>query len=121
MKITDLYTRLLQESQEVGPEQSLAHHMPTTVAFPDLDPYYDFYRFVVAMAGQPDPEQFKEDPKYLKNIPVAVAYTDAERDMIEQVARHAGIKHTVLTLGNSRELPDTNTRSPVARRGKMDD
>ena len=120
MKITDLYTRMLQEAREVGPEQNLAHHMPTTVAFPDLDPYYDFYRFVVAMAGQPDPEQFKEDPKYLKNIPVAVAYTDAEREMIEQVARHAGIKHTVLTLGSSRELPDTNTKSPVARRYSMD-
>ncbi len=120
MKILDLYRHILKESQEVGPEQSLAHHMPTTVAFPDLDPYYDFYRFVVAMAGQPDPEQFREDPRYLKNIPVAVAYTDAEREMIERVCKNAGIKHTVLTLGHSRELPDTNIKSPVAKRHSMD-
>lgn len=120
MKILDLYQHMITEGKEIGPEQSLAHHMPTTVAFPGLDPYYDFYRFVVAMAGQPDPEQFKEDPRFLKNIPVAVAYTDAEREMIERVCKNAGIKHAVLTLGHSRELPDTNTKSPVAKRHSMD-
>ena len=120
MKIVDLYKHMIQEAQQRSAEHNLVHNMPTTVAFPDLDPYYDFYRFVVAMAGSPDPDTIHDDPKYLKNIPVAVAYTDVERDMIERVTKRLGIKHTVLTLGNSQELPDTHVHSPVARRRSLD-
>lgn len=121
MKIIDLYKNVLLEANKIGPEHSLVHNMPTTVAFPDLDPYYDFYRFVIALAGAPDPNTIHDDPKYLKNIPVAVAYTDVEKDMIERVTKRLGLRHTVLTLGSSQELPDTHIHSPVARRGKMDD
>jgi hypothetical protein len=42
MKILDLYQHMVTEGKEIGPEQSLAHHMPTTVAFLALIPIMIF-------------------------------------------------------------------------------
>jgi hypothetical protein len=93
--------------------------MPDTMSFPDMDPYYEYYRFVVAMAGSPEANGPSEISP-LRNIPLAVAYTPQEADMIRKVCRKMGINPELVSHGNSKELPEIHTVSPVPKRGKLE-
>ena len=112
----DISTKTLRgkNSIEHGLPPSFTHSMPATHAFPDMDGYYQFYRFVIAMAGHPDSDI---EPHYsrMRDIPIAVAYTKAEHDMIHATAKRMGFKTDELAYHGSTELPDTYTVSPVMK------
>ena len=129
MRITDLYGDLFEAvtNADIKPEvpagknrikkglpPSFQHSMPATHSFPDMDGYYQFYRFVVAMAGHPDNDSL---PLYsrMRDIPIAVAYTKQEHDMIHATAKRMGFKPDELAYEGSHELPDTYTKSPVMK------
>jgi len=128
MRITDLYGDLFEASASgLKPEvpagnnkikrglpPSFQHSMPATHSFPDMDNSYGFYRFVVAMAGMPEKNEVVDDVA-LRDIPIAVAYTKEEHDMIHAAAERMGIKPDELAYEGSHELPDTYTKSPVMK------
>lgn len=119
MRITDLYADLFENAPNMGKvvaglPPSFQHSMPSTHAFPDMDNYYGFYRFVIAMAGEPDDSSIPLQSQ-MRDIPVAVAYTKQEHDMIHKVAKRMGVEPLEIAYHGSRELPDTYTKSPVMR------
>lgn len=118
MKIHHLYQEIF-EAKDPKVHDLLSHHMPHTLTFPDMDPNYEFYRFVVAMAGTPETNNAGEESP-LRDIPLAVAYAPQEAEMIHKVCHKMGIKHTVLANQHSRELPTTHKVSPVPKRRKFE-
>jgi hypothetical protein len=129
MRISDLYGDLFEAvtNKDIKPEvpagknsikkglpPSFQHSMPATHSFPDMDAGYGFYRFVVAMAGSPDSNDVDMNIA-MRDIPIAVAYTKQEHDMIHAVAEKMGIKPDELAYHGSHELPDTYTTSPVMK------
>jgi len=118
MKIHDLYQKLF-ESVEADMPETFSHTMPHTMSFPSMDPYYEYYRFVIAMAGHPESNSIPlESP--LRNIPLAVAYTPEEFDMIKAVCKRMGKKPSELAYKKSQEPTTVNKVSPVAKRGKFE-
>lgn len=122
MRVHDLYGDLFENAPSVGAvvaglPPSFQHSMPATHAFPDIDNYYGFYRFVIAMAGEPgEPgESIIPLQSNMRDIPVAVAYTKQEHDMIHRTARRMGSKAIELAYQGSQEQPDTYTKSPVMK------
>lgn len=119
MRITDLYGDLFENAPPMGKvaaglPPSFQHSMPATHAFPDMDNYYGFYRFVIAMAGEPDDDRIPLQSN-MRDIPVAVAYTQQEHDMIHKTAKRMGANPKELAYKGSKELPDIYTVSPVMK------
>lgn len=88
--------------------------IPDSEYWPDLDnssPYHSF-RFSVAMAGEPEVSMAKEGPSGQKLV--TVAYTKAERDIIDATAKTMGYKPKQLSTPGSTETDDVHTTSPVA-------
>ena len=88
--------------------------MPGAHIYPELDSSsgYLAYRFGVAMAGMPDQKMDVAGPTGLKMI--TIGYTQAEEDILNATAGMIGTPKVRLTPGGSKELKDTNTKSPVA-------
>lgn len=119
MRVHELYGDLFENAPSMGKvvtglPPSFQHSMPSTHAFPDMDNYYGFYRFVIAMAGEPDDSSIPLQTS-MRDIPIAVAYTKQEHDMIHRVAKRMGVKPLELAYHGSSEMPDTYTKSPVMR------
>lgn len=91
------------------------HTLPRTVILPDMDLYYEFYRFVMAMACHPELENNPESIKPLRDVPMVVAYTPQEYEMIKAVAARMGQRIEEIAFDGSREPPGGNTVSPVAK------
>lgn len=118
MRITDLYSDLF-ESPGANAGQSripdgFKYSLPHTHAFPSMDNYYGFYRFVIAMAGHPENGDRPLENE-MRDVPVAVAYTKAEHEKIHAVAKRMGVTPIEVAYNGSMELPDTYTKSPVMR------
>lgn len=82
------------------------------VTIPDMDGFYEFYRFMTLTAGEPDykiPATGK-----LRDNPTALPYSDTEMDMINKSAKRMGKSVVKVTPGGKQETKDTNKSSPVA-------
>lgn len=89
--------------------------------FPDMDQYYELYRFSLAMA-QAGRDGLEIDPrKDLADAPMTLSYSDADEEIIQQAARKMGKKGKRLTTSHSEELKDTGKSSPVAQRKELKD
>ena len=125
MRLTDLYGDLFENAPVLGKvvaglPPSFQHSMPATHAFPDMDNYYGFYRFVIAMAGESGEPAEPGDYQIplqsnMRDIPVAVAYTTQEHEMIHRTAKRMGATPQELAYQGSREQPDIYTVSPVMK------
>lgn len=89
--------------------------LPKTVILPDMDLYYEFYRFVMAMACHPELEGKPESNKPLRDVPMVVAYTPQEYEMVKAVAARMGQRVEEIAFDGSMEAPGGNTVSPVAK------
>lgn len=122
MKLADLYGDLFEAVTEPdikdpisgGLVPNFIHSMPSTHVLSGMDQYYQYYRFLVAVAGYPEDNDVPLR-SFVKDWPIAVAYTPQEHEMIHKVASRMGIKPTEIAYTGSRELPDTNTVSPVMK------
>lgn len=103
-----------KESLDPVPKKAI----PNVHQYSDLDnssPYHS-YRFGVALAGMPDYPAALEGPFQQKLI--TIGYTDADEEIIKATGKHLGFQGVVITSKTSKELPDTNTVSPVANWNK---
>ena len=89
--------------------------LPRTVILPDMDLYYDFYRFVSDMACHPEIEGTPKKRRSLRDVPLVVAYTPQEYEMVKAVAERMGQRMEEIAFEGSQEPPGGNTVSPVAK------
>jgi hypothetical protein len=85
--------------------------LPRTFVFPDMNGF-EFYRFVIALASYPELNKSFFEFSPLRDIPMAIARSDQEAEMIKTVAKLIGKKYEVLSTG-SKEEPRAGTASPV--------
>lgn len=112
MRLRDLTP--LSESENNLPH-SYKHTMPQTVIIPDMDLYYEFYRFVTNMACHPEEDNGIFDTPAMRDVPVAVAYTPQEFEMIKATAKRMGFDISDVAFKKSEEPPDTQKVSPVMK------
>jgi hypothetical protein len=93
----------------------IRHTLPKTVLFPDMNSYYEYYKFVTAMASHPEIDNVPEEPLPLRDVPMAVAYTPQEYDMILATAKRMGKKTQEIAFHGSHEPPGGNIESPVMK------
>lgn len=110
MRLVDLI-----ESAESDIPLGTRYTLPKTVILPDMDLYYDFYRFVMAMASHPEIDSTKANSRPLRDIPMVVAYTPQEYEMVKAVAERMGQRIEEIAFEGSQEPPGGNTVSPVAK------
>lgn len=105
---------LIVESKETDMPIGTRYTLPKTVILPDMDLYYEFYRFVMGMACHPELENHPPAAKPYRDVPLVVAYTPQEYEMVKAVAARMGQRIEEIS-GGSTEIPGGNTVSPVAK------
>ena len=102
----------LSERKKVDTHPEHKSTMPASMVYPDMDPGYDYYRFmnVVACNGHHDAPH---DHNHFRDHPFASAYTDQERDMLDKSLRGLGHKVKWLTKEKGKEPDSVNKSSPV--------
>lgn len=110
MRIRDLY-----ENIGLNIPDSVRYTMPRTVLLPDMDLYYEYYQFVKAMACHPELDPGSLEDRDMRDVPIAVAYTPQEYEMIAAVAKRMGKKIQDIAFDDSKEPPGGNTTSPVMK------
>lgn len=114
MRLRDLnYTKPLKENIGDNIPIGMRKTLPTTYIIPDMDPYYEYYRFVTAMACHPELDNAFSDRLEMRDVPMIVAYTPQEEEMIKSVAARLGFEAKDISLGGSHEEEGGNTVSPV--------
>lgn len=86
--------------------------MPMSMVYPDMDPGYDYYRFMNIVAAHPH-HKAPHDHHHFRDHPFAAAYTQQERDMLDQSIKGLGHKTKWLTKEPGREPDSTHKHSPV--------
>jgi len=81
------------------------------VTMPDMDGFYEYYRFMNMTAGEPD--QKVPATGKLRDNPAALPYTEIEMDMVTKSAKRMGKTVMPLTPKGHQE-PGANVKSPVA-------
>ena len=89
--------------------------LPRTLILPDTDLYYEYYRFVTAMACHPELDPTVTNEKSLRDVPIIVAYSPQEYEMVMAVAKRMGKKVEEIAFNGSKEPPGGNTASPVMK------
>lgn len=101
---------ITEQSSGVHPydEKRLANIM----VMPELDQYYEFYRFMIAAACSPGLPSPDDD---LNNKPAAVAYTLEDEKKLRHALKLMGKKGKWMTSGEAHEPTDTSAVSPIAK------
>jgi hypothetical protein len=96
--------------QELHPynEKSLGNIM----VIPELDQFYEYYRFMIAAAQSPDhAHEFKKETWIHK--PAAISYTKADEEILNKALKLVGKTGKWLENSAAAEPKDTNKASPV--------
>lgn len=107
------FLKKLQEATTEGMPTSIRHTLPQAVIIPDMDLYYEFYKFVTNMACHPELDNGNFDKSAMRDVPFAVAYTPQEFEMIQATAKRMGFDIEEVAFKGSKEVPNVNTTSPV--------
>lgn len=104
---------ITEESSSIFPydEKRLANIM----VMPELDQYYEFYRFMIAAACSPDAPS---SDSHLNDKPAAVAYTLEDEKKLKHALKLMGKKGKWMASGEAKEPNDTSTISPIAKAKK---
>jgi hypothetical protein len=92
--------------------------MNNMLVLPDMDMYYEYYRFMSMVAGEPD-VKVDGPADTFRDMPAAMAYTDEEQQMILNSLKRMGKKAKFVSGKGSAELPEVNTKSPVPQNSGM--
>ena len=88
------------------------HALNGLVTMPDMDGFYEFYRFMNMTAGEPD-QKIPPTGK-LRDTPAALPYTPEEMAMVSKSAKRMGKTVLSLTPKGIQEPNGNNNISPVA-------
>jgi hypothetical protein len=95
-----------------GVKKDYLHTMVPSIIATDMDMYYEFYRWMTAIAGEPEIKADQSNNHFRDN-PVAMAYTPQEQDMLLNSLKKFGKKFKYLTKTKSQESPGIHSVSPV--------
>lgn len=99
--------------------------LPPTYVMPELqnNDTYKQYRYLLALAAAQAHEngdiKFQSQSSWNENTSV-VCYTPEEQRIVELANKLMGVHGYNIVNSHSHEAPDVNTRSPVAKRPRMD-
>ena len=116
MRLRDLdYKKPLKENIADNIPIGIRKTLPTTFIIPDMDPFYEYYRFITALACHPELDGKFADKLEMRDVPMVVAYTPQEAEMIKAVANRLGFEAKDISLGGSHEEEGGNVVSPVMK------
>lgn len=104
--------REIFEQKEKTLHKGVTEALPPSLVIPGMDPYYEFYRFVISLAGFPA----NDDPNTMSVVrdhPMVVPYSKQELEAVEKILLKHGRKAQYLTTKPSIESDDVNKNSPV--------
>lgn len=108
MKITDILTESTAKHTD-----SVQASIPNGQVWPQMDQFYELYRFSIAMAGAPNYTAPAEGAT--GQWPTTVSYSKAEQDIINFAAKVTGQKGVSMASGPSKEADSTSTASPFSK------
>lgn len=107
MRAQDLF-----ESEDADIPWGARETLPPSMVVPDMGAYYEFYRFVINLAGLPENEDIPNQ-SVVRDVPLIVPYSQTEHEHVEKMLKKMG-KHPVhLTKKPSQEPGFVNKISPV--------
>jgi len=86
--------------------------LPPSMLYPDMDPGYDYYRFMTVVAAHPH-HKAPHEHEHFRDSPVAAAYCPEEIDMLNDAIKGLGHKTVWVTKEKGREPDSNNKVSPV--------
>ena len=86
--------------------------LPPSMVVPDMGAYYEFYRFVISLAGFPAKENTPKG-SVLRDAPIIIPYSKIEYDAVEKVLKKMGKHPKHLTKNPSTEPEFVHKASPV--------
>jgi hypothetical protein len=105
-------------SANIARPTGIENTLPHAVIFPGMNSF-EFYRFVIAMASWPELDKAFFELSPMRDIPMAIATSDREFEMIKQVAKAVGKPWELLAPtknANDPGKPTTGTTaSPVMK------
>lgn len=115
MKIRDIIESVETATMPNSAKQSLPASMS-----PNMDQYYEYYRFLISIAGFPDNETIPTSGP-VKDRPFIVPYTEIERQQSIKLLKKLGKSIEHVSTNKSCEVHDKrNTISPVRTFVDMD-
>ncbi len=103
----------LLESSTAEINPGMQETMPPSFTVPGMDQYYEYYRFLVAIAGFPSRDVPLNGP--IKDGPYIAPFSSIEHDHSVQLLKKMGKKIKDITSKPSIEPGSTNTQSPVRK------
>lgn len=92
--------------------------LPHAKNYPEIDSFYELYRFGIGMASAPDNTDGHERGPIGVN-PSVIMYSDGEEEIVRKAEKALNIKGKILAKkGQSAEMSHINTISPVANWNK---
>jgi hypothetical protein len=104
-------TEIFEGYEKVNIDYSIQEALPPTISVPDMDQYYEYYRFLVAIAGQPESAIPLQGP--IADGTYIAPYTKQEMEHVIDVLNKMGKKHNFVTRKPSIETKNVNKKSPV--------
>jgi hypothetical protein len=84
--------------------------MNPSLVLTDMDPGYDYYRFMMTVAASPNDVPVET---HLKAVPFSMPYTKQDEDMLHHALKRMGKNHSHITSDWASEPKSTNNTSPV--------
>jgi hypothetical protein len=101
----------VSEASAKAHEEHLCAMSPSMVMH-NMDPGYDYYRFMSIIAGDKD-SNMPSHHEHFNNTPFAAAYTPEEHDMLIRGLKRMGKKHKKVSKNISQEHSSTHNISPI--------
>lgn len=96
----------------VGVNTEYLDTMVPSILAPKMDMYYEYYRFMTAIAANPEFD-VKSSHDHFRDNPVALAYTPEEEKMLTNTLKKFGQPFRYLSKSKSQEPNTINKTSPV--------
>lgn len=84
------------------------------MVIPELDQFYEYYRFMIAAAQSPEHEPEFEKETWIRR-PTAISYTKADEEILRKALKLVGKTGKWLENDSATEPDDTNKTSPVTK------
>lgn len=114
MKLIDLL-----EDSTADIDDGYRETLPPSFTSPSMDQYYEYYRFLVAIAGMPENGSIPTNGP-IKDGPYIVPYSKIERDHSIELLKKMGKSVEFVTSKPSMEPSSTGKASPVRKFVDMD-
>jgi hypothetical protein len=105
-------SEFISEAKKAKAHPEHVSTMPRSMVFPDMDPGYNYYRFMNVVAAHPH-HKAPHDHDHFRDHPFASVYTDEEHKMLKDSLKGLGYKTKWLTKEKGKEPDSVHKISPV--------